>query len=356
MPTNQKDPWIAGPGDTLLVTGATGFIGAKVVENLLERGFRRIRCFARPLSNTRAIVDMARRRYGVELEIVTGNLLVQEDCIRAVRNVSVIYHLAAGTGQKSFPDAFMNSVVTTRNLLVAAGQSGELQRFVCVSSFAVYSNMGKRRNRTLDESCPVDPQPERRGEAYCFAKIKQEEIVREYCANAGIPYVLLRPGYVYGPEKPGITSRVGIDTFGMFLHLGGGNQIPFSYVDNCADAIALAGLRNGIDNETFNVVDDGLLSSRKFLSLYKKHVTNFHSLYLPHWLSYALCYLWERYSAWSEEQIPPAFNRRRWSAYWRNTRYSNAKLKTLVGWSPKVSTTEGLQLYFKGCRNARQHA
>ncbi len=55
----------------------------------------------------------------------------------------VIFHLAAGTGEKSFPDAFLNSVVATRNLLEASLRFGSLRRFVLVSSFAVYSNCDK---------------------------------------------------------------------------------------------------------------------------------------------------------------------------------------------------------------------
>jgi nucleoside-diphosphate-sugar epimerase len=145
-------------------------------------------------------------------------------------------------------------------------------------------------------------------------------------------------------------GRVGIDTFGMFLHLGGSNTLPLTYVDNCADAIALAGLRPGVETQVFNVVDDDLPSSREFLRQYKAEARSFHSLYLPHAASYALCCLWERYAAWSEEQLPPSFNRLHWHAYWKRTCYSNHKLKTQVGWTPKVSMAEALRRYFEACR------
>jgi nucleoside-diphosphate-sugar epimerase len=143
---------------------------------------------------------------------------------------------------------------------------------------------------------------------------------------------------------------VGIATFGVFLHLGGRNTIPLTYVDNCAEAIALAGLTKGIDGEAFNVVDDDLPSSRQFLRLYKSNVRYFRSLYLPHVVSYVLCALWERYSDWSRGQLPPAFNRRRWNAYWRKTGYSNKRLKMRLQWAPRVPTAEGLRRYFEGCR------
>jgi len=266
------------------------------------------------------------------------------------RDVSLVLHLAAGRGEKFYADAFMNSVVTTRNLLDACVLHGRAKRFVNVSSFSVYTNHTKARGGVLDETCAVELYPHLRGEAYCFAKRNQDDIVTEYAREHGIRYVIIRPGAVYGPGNLAITGRVGIDTFGVFLHLGGSNPIPFTYVDNCAEAIVLAGLKEGIDGEVFNVVDDDLPTSRQFLRLYKKNVRRFNSVYVPHPVSYALCYLWERYSDWSEGQLPPTFNRRRWSAFWRKAEYSNNKLKRRVGWLPRVTTEEGLRRYFSACR------
>ena len=339
----------------VLVTGATGFIGPAVVASLLRLGHHNIRALARPSSDLARFDSIVRSHpHGAEVEVVRGNLLSRDDCVAATQDVAVIYHLAM-KGDKSFPDAYMNTVVTTRNLLDASLKHGALRRFVNVSSFAVYSNTGKARWRLLDESSPVERQSQRRGEAYCFAKQKQDEIVAEYGKNHGIPYVIVRPGSVFGPGKHAITGRVGIDSFGIYLHLGGSNRIPFTYVDNCADAIALAGLKVGVDGEVFNVVDDDLPTSSQFLRLYKRNVRHFRSIYVPHAISYALCYLWEKYSSWSHGQLPPAFNRSRWHAEWKKTRYSNHNLKVKLGWTPRVRMSEALDRYFQGCRNA-QHA
>ena len=267
----------------------------------------------------------------------------------------MIYHLAAGAGEKSVPDAFFNSAVATRNLLAATLQETSLKRFVNTSSFAVY-DVGKKRGRILDESCPVEPHPDVLRDAYEFAKLKQDEIVFEYAKEHRVPVVTVRPGYAYGPGKPAISGRVGIATFGPFLHLGGSNLIPFTYVDNCADAIVLAGLKPGIDGEVFNIVDDDLPSSRQFIRLYKRNVRRFKSFYVPHAVSYTFCWFWERYSAWSEQQVPPVFNRKRWYTYWKRTEYSNRKLKTLLGWLPEVPMAEGLTRYFESCRAGEQNA
>jgi len=353
----SQTSFMTQPDDPILITGATGFIGSRVVERLLDRGFRNLRCLARPSSDVSKLQALASRYDGrARVEITTGNLLSRADCVDMTRGVALVYHLAAARGEKSVPDAFMNSVVTTRNLLEATLEHACLKRFVSISSFAVYSNARQPGRNVLDESSPVEMQPARRGDAYSFAKVKQDEIVIEYGAKHALPYVLVRPGYVYGPGNEAITGRVGIGTFGVFLHLGGGNTIPFTFVDNCAEAIVLAGLVKGVDGQIFNVVDDDLPSSRAFLRQYKRNVRRFTSVYLPHAVSYALCYLWESYSDWSHGQLPPTFNRLAWRAFWRQTRYSNNKLKTLLGWRPEVSTADGMSRYFEACRQKVRHA
>lgn len=353
----KQDCLTVSPDDAILITGANGFIGSRVVKNLLDRGFRNLLCFVRPSSELARIEEIIRQNsVTAKVKIIKGNLLSREDCQKASKDVALVLHLAAGIGEKSFPDAYMNSVVATRNLLDACSQHARLQRIVLVSSFAVYSNCGKPRRGILDESCPVEERPELRGEAYCFAKLKQEQLVAEYGRNFGVPFVVVRPGSVYGPGKGEITGRVGINTFGFFLHMGGSNSIPFTFVDNCADAIVLAGLVKGVEGEIFNVVDDDVPSSRQFLRMYKRNVRRFKSVYVPHLFSYGLCYAWEKYSQWSEGQMPPVFNRKRWHAEWKKTRYSNEKLKTKLGWVPRVPTSEAMRQSFanygQGDRNA----
>jgi nucleoside-diphosphate-sugar epimerase len=343
---------IATVDDPVLVTGAAGFLGPSVVGNLLDKGFRKIRCLARPTSNlARLEKEIALRNGAGRAEIVSGNLLSREACSRLVEDAPLIYHLAAGAGTKAFSDAFLNSVVTTRNLLDAALENACLRRFVNVSSFAVYTNRRKPHWRLLDETCPVEGHPESRAEAYGYGKVKQDELVIDYGKKHSLPYVIVRPGSIYGPGKDFIPGRVGIDSFGLYLHFGGGNPIPFTHVENCADAIVLAGLKTGIEGEVFNVVDDDLPTSRRYLRLYKKNVRSFRSVYVPHAFSYLFCCLWEKYSEWSHGQLPPVFTRREWAATWKKTHYSNRKIKDRVGWKPDVPTSEGLRSYFESCRN-----
>ncbi len=343
----DRDDQIVRPEDLILITGANGFIGSKVVETLLCEGFNNLRCFVRPSGDLGKLERLLNEFGKARIEIVKGNLLSAEDCNMGSRNVSVIFHVAAGI-EKTFPGCFMNSAVTTRNLLESTLVGKSLKRFVNVSSLAVYSNAAMKRGKLLDETCELESRFMERFDAYCFGKAKQDEVVIDYGRRYEVPYVIVRPGPVYGPGARGaIHSRVGIGTFGIFLHIGGPNKIPLTYIDNCAEAIVLTGVKKGVDGEIFNIVDDDLPTSRKFLKMYKKNVKYFKSIYVPYKIFYSVCYLWEAYSKWSEGQLPPAFNRRKCAAEWKGNRYSNKKLKTLVGWSPKVSLAEGLRRHFE---------
>jgi nucleoside-diphosphate-sugar epimerase len=337
--------YVVSRSDRILVTGSSGFIGAKVVERLLENGFSNLCCFVRPSSDLgRLEKALSRFDAGRNVELVTGDLLSRDDCRKAADGVSVIYHLAAGM-EKSFAGAFMNSALATRNLMDAFLQFCKPKRFVNVSSFAVYSTLSLKRGDLLDESCPLEDAPQERFDPYGFGKLKQEELVKEYGRKYQLPYVIVRPGYVFGPGKLELSSRVGIGTFGLFIQVNGSNFLPLTFIDNCAEAIVLAGLKANVDCEIFNVVDDELPTGRQFLKAYKKKVRSLRSIRIPYFAGYGLCSLWEKYTKWSKNQLPPAFNRRRCAAEWKGNRYSNRKLRQRLSWKPRVPMEQAMEAF-----------
>jgi len=346
----SSDSWIVDRSVRVLVTGAAGFVGSRVAATLLRLGFERVRC------NVRRSSDLGLLQAGIpaegarRCEIVEANLLSREECRQLTADVDLVYHLVAGRG-KSFPGCFQGSVITTRNLLDSLVEHGRLKRFVNVSSFAVYSRFHSKRGALWDESCPLEDNLEERHDAYVYGKVKQDELVQHYQERFAIPVTIVRPGIVFGAGKKAIPGFVGMDTFGFFMHLGGNGRLPLTQVENCAEAIVLAGLVKGVEGEVFNIVDDDLPTSRAFLTAYKKEVRNLFSVPVPYPAAYALCALWEWYAKRSKGQLPAVFNRRGCAFAWRGHSYSNRKLKERLGWQCRVPMQAALRRYFEYQRN-----
>jgi nucleoside-diphosphate-sugar epimerase len=335
----------------ILVTGANGFIGSRVVRSLLARGFTNLVCVVR--SSGGAMQALADEFPAARIGVVTGDLLSRDTCDTAAAGVEIVYHLAAGRG-RSYPACILNSVVTTRNLLDALVAQSSLKRFVNVSSLAVHSNEQIPRRGELTEDSEIDSRLAERHDPYAYAKAKQDELVATYRLTHGLPYVTVRPGFVIGPDRPRIPGRVGSDTFGVFLHLGLGNEMPFTFVENCADAIVLAGLTPGVEGQVFIVVDDDRPTSQEYLRRYKHRVGRFLTIPVPYRVYYLLNFLLERYSKWSEGQLPPAFNRLNCMTYYKGNTYSNAKAKRLLNWSPKVPMDDALDRCFDSVRSIKE--
>jgi nucleoside-diphosphate-sugar epimerase len=338
----------------ILVTGAGGFLGVHVVERLLAHGQSDIRCFLRDKGKTARIEELAVANPGSNLEICYGNLKSKADCARAVADAEVVIHLAAGL--KGAPaELFVDSVVTARNLLEALGARTEppiaKTRVVLVSSFGVYGVVQMGRGARVDESTPLEQFPERR-DPYSHSKLKQEQLVREYQQKLGFELVVMRPGVIYGPGGGAFSNRVGIQVGPVFVHMGGNNLLPLSYVENCAEAIAVAATHPDAVGQAYNVHDDEMPTAAQYLYAYKKNVKKLRSVRLPYFLTTFLAGRLESYHRKSQGQLPAIITRYKAAAAWGGNTFSNGKLHGL-GWRPLVSTQEGLARTFEYLRGQR---
>jgi nucleoside-diphosphate-sugar epimerase len=327
----------------VLITGSTGFLGAALVERLLVRGEKDLRCFVRGGSDRSRLEALARRFPDAGVELFVGSLASKEAAQKALEGVGVVYHLAASL-LGAAADIFLNTVVASKHLLEAIGTSGWPIKVVLVSSFGVYGVADLPRNHVVDEGTPLEAHPERR-DLYSQAKLRQEKLFREYQARYGFPLVVLRPGVIYGPKGSRISARVGLDLMGVFLHLGGDNTLPLTYVENCAEAIAVAGQSPAASGQTYNVVDDDLPTCDAYLRKYREDVKPLHTVRVPYLAMQAISMAVKRYHAFSKGQLPAIFTPYKTATSWKGNRFDNGKLKGL-GWRPLVSTEEGMRRAF----------
>jgi nucleoside-diphosphate-sugar epimerase len=332
----------------VLVTGASGFLGGAVVKALLEEGERDLRCLLRPGNAPGRLALLAPQYQGAEIEIMFGDLANANHADRAVADVDVIYHLAAG--MRGAPaDIFRNSVVASQRLVDAIERSARPVKVILVSSVSVYGAADLPSGAVITEHTPVEPHPEKR-DIYSHAKLWQERVFWEGRRRARFLMVVVRPGVIYGAEGAPLPARIGMEVFGVFLNLGGTNPLPLTFVENCAAAVVLAG-RRGAEGEIYNICDDDPPTCGEYLTRYRREVRKLRTMRVPYVLLYQISKLLERYVHWSEGQLPPVFTPYKVSTMWKGVRFDNAKLKRL-GWKPPVPTYEALSRTFSELRRS----
>ncbi len=338
----------------VLVTGAGGFLGIRVVARLLEHGYTDLRCFLRDTSKAKRLEELVKAYPAARLEFASGNLHSKADCAAALTDVSLIFHLAAGKSG-SCADLFMNSVIASRTLIEALEARKELPiektRIVLISSFGVYGVGALARGAPVSEETPLEAHPELR-DPYSYSKLRQEQLFWEYQKRDGFELVVLRAGAVYGPGGGHFSNRVGLQVGPVFFHLGGDNLLPLSFVENCAEAIVVAGTTPWAAGQVFNVHDDDLLTSAQYLSRYKKDVKHIRSIRLPYPVTRVLAWNLERYHRRSLGQLPAILTGYKAASSWGGNRFSNEKLHS-TGWRQLVSTPDAMKQTFEYFRQHR---
>ena len=330
----------------ILVTGAAGFLGTALIERLLAHGCKDIRCNVRRRTDIPKLDKIWERHPQVCLEYCVADLRYREDAARAVDGAQLIFHLAAGK-RGTAADLFLNSVVASRNLLDAVADRKPM-RIVLVSSFGVYGVAALGRGARVSEQTVLEPHPEWR-DHYSYSKLRQERLFWEYQKRNGFELVVLRPGVIYGPDGGHFSNRVGLRIGKWQLHLGGNNLLPLSYVDNCAEAVVVAGTHEGAAGQVYNVHDDDLPTCRQYLRAYKRCVTKIRSISIPYFAVQLLSSLAAKYNDYSKGQLPAILTPYKAASQWGGNRFENSKLRS-IGWKQLVPTAEGLQRSFTAFR------
>jgi len=210
-------------GRNVLVTGASGFIGKRLVRRLVSKGYQ-VRCLVRPTSD---ISDLKL----LDCSFITGDVVKTPNLLfDAVKGVDTAFHLAASTHLVRSRDLTRVNTAGTRNVLEACAGLTSPPTFVFVSSIsAAGPNDGLR---LLTECRICNPLSE-----YGFSKADCELWVREYSSR--LPVSIVRPPIVLGEgDRQGLKMFRTIDNWGCHFVPGFADDL-FSVIhaDDLADAL-----------------------------------------------------------------------------------------------------------------------
>lgn len=240
--------------DRLLVTGATGLVGSHVVERACREGIP-VRALVRSTADTRLLQQWP-------VELVTGDLSEPDRVAQAVAGVSHVVHAAAKVGDWGPIDEFRAvNVRSLSHLVEACLRTGTLRRFVHISSLGVYE---PRDHYGTDETTP----PSAAGlDGYTLSKIEAEAHLLAEVREHGLPAVVLRPGFIYGPRDRTVLPRL-LDRLArkQVRYFGSGDQLlNQTCVINLTEAVFRALTVEGVTGEVFNITDGHLVSKRAFI-------------------------------------------------------------------------------------------
>ena len=243
---------------TVLVTGATGFIGRRLVRRLIEtHGADAIVCLVKaPASPLEAAALEAYRSRG--LRLLEGDLVRQPVCAVPPPRVDAIFHLAANIDTDANEDELLVNHVGTRNLLDWLAPVSTGARILYASSVAVHDRNAAPA-APIDERSPCVPRT-----PYGRTKLQGEAILRERAAIDRYAWTIVRLPTVYGPEQKAgglFDKMIELASTRAFLgRLDWPGRTSIIHVDDAVEAmIDLAG-RPEAAGEIFCVASDESLT------------------------------------------------------------------------------------------------
>ncbi len=321
------------------ITGATGFVGSFVAEELLRRGYT-VRCLTRATSSLQWLETLP-------VERAVGSLDDEASLIKAVEGADVIVHVAGLTAARNREEFFRGNHQGTKNLVNAALQSTpHLQRFLHLSSLTV-SGPAASLARPVVESDPCNPLT-----AYGESKKAAEDEVRTL--QGKLPFTIIRAPAVYGQRDTAIFDYFKAVSRGVAALIGfDDKRLSLIHVEDLARGCVDALESPHTVGETYFLADEPFYSWTEITEVTKRALGKKFVLTvrLPHFLVMGVAAVSEFFGKFSDK--PPVFNYEKGldfiQSYWIG---SVEKAKRDFGYASQVGLEQGI---FKTLQWYKEH-
>jgi len=314
-------------GERVLVTGATGFIGSHLVDELLWKGYE-VATLIRESSDLRWL-------RGKRVEYIYGDLLGKGK-LPSLKGFTHIFHLGGATKAVRRRDFYRTNQEGTERLIAAARRVRGLKRFVYLSSQAAAGPSPPDRMQTEeDPSCPVSP--------YGKSKLHGEEAVLR-CRDR-FHVTILRPCAVYGPRDA--------DMFEIFKRISKGHMpllgkdpvfLSFCYVEDLVQALLLSIRGKHRSGEVFFIADGEKYSLDSFADVVSSALkVKVRKIHIPLWAAWFYA---AAADGWGFARRRPAlFSRNKCAeASQRNWVCDISKAKKKLGFRPRFRLEAGVKV------------
>lgn len=317
------------PAD-VLVTGAGGFLGGKLVRRLIQEG-----------AKVRAGVHRIPKDALPGVDYVAGDLGDPEYVDNLVAGVDYVFHV--GAAMRGWAADFQRgTVVGTRNVIDACLKH-RVQRMAYVSSLSVLDHARPRVGR-VTESWPLEPHAELRG-AYTQTKLEAERMVLAAAREQSLPVFVVRPGVIFGPGMEMSSPAGSFGIFGRWIVVGNGSlPLPLVYVDDVVDALILGISSPGLEGVLVNLVDPVAVTQRDFIRTAHAAKPAIKASYVPKPVLMAAAVGVEALGRLLKRSVP--LSRYRIRSIRPLSDFDLTAAREKLGWTPRVGVTEGLRRTF----------
>jgi nucleoside-diphosphate-sugar epimerase len=311
------------PRADALVLGGTGFIGRELVRRLFESG-QTVRILTRGRSVPFASDDE-------RLQIVSGDVRDPADLSRAVNGVRNVFHLARSAGG-SWKEYYEQDVIGSETVADCCLTAG-VRRLVYTSSIVGYSLAG---STPLTEQTPFDAAILRQNK-YARAKAEAELRLLDWHRTHGLPVVIVRPGMVIGRGGDlchgGVGNWNGLGSCRFWGH--GRGKLPLVLVEDVARGLIAAMEAEGVEGESFNLVDAPLLSAREYVEEIERFAgVRVQTFPTPVWtfLAADLAKWCIKIALRMPDRYVPSYGM--WKGRMASALFDCSKARTILGWKP----------------------
>lgn len=317
----------------VLVTGGTGFIGRRVVEQAIARGHS-----VRVLTRGPEVADLPRGVTVARADLRSDRLTP------ALEGTDAVIHCAAS--MSTDPRAQQQDTVLATTNLLAAMEHASTRHIVGVSTLAVYDYRRVPEGSILDEDSPLEEDYAARG-PYVAAKRQQEEAIRDRATDHGWRWTILRPGIVFGPGRTWF-HHLGVRISpARWICYAGDAPLPLVHVESCARALVLALESATATGEILNLVDDDPPARRRYVEGLAARAQPSPAIHAVPWKLLDLLARTggaaTRLPLVSSGALPGLLRPAELHARCKPLRYTNQRARERLGWTPGSDWARALE-------------